>query len=413
MMAGGSYMRAFNREKRDVSGNLGARWQRLCSNVALALLAVLAGCGGGDGGGGTPPPPPTLATVGEKLFHDPFLSASGVLPCANCHQAHQAHADPEGTFLPFGGPTLHEQGLRSSPSLRYLDMAGPFQVLGPGLAKGGLFWDGRADSRIDQARGPLFSSVEMANADVPTFIGRLRSVPYFSELMAAASLAASASDEDLLDATLRALDAYQAADVEFHPFNSKYDAFLEGRAALTAQEARGLALFNDPASGNCAACHPSAPGPDGAKPLFTNFSYFALGVPRNASQRNADPAFFDLGLCGPRRTDLAGRSDLCGMFRVPTLRNVLRTAPYFHNAVFATLQEVVSFHATRDTNPERWYPTVGGVVQQFDDLPAIYHGNVTTVPPFGGLAGQPPPLSPQEVDDIVAFLGTLTDGIVP
>jgi cytochrome c peroxidase len=412
-MAGGSLSKGIRSEKGDVPRMRGTGWPRPCGSIAVVLLSALAGCGSAASEPGTPPAPPTLAKVGEKLIHDPSLSASGVQACATCHQAHQAHADPEGTFLPFGGANLHEQGLRSSPSLRYLDMAGPFQVLGPGLAKGGLFWDGRANSRVAQARGPLFSSVEMANADVPTFIGRLRSVPYFTDLVAAASLAASASDEDLLDAALRALDAYQAGDVEFHPFNSKYDAFLEGRAALTAQEARGLQLFNDPASGNCRACHPSAPGADGAKPLFTDFSYFALGVPRNHSPHNDDPAFFDLGLCGPRRTDLAGRSDLCGMFRVPTLRNVARTAPYFHNAAFGKLQEAVSFHATRDTNPEHWYPTVNGVVQKFDDLPAIYQGNVTTIAPFGGSPGAPPPLSPQDVDDIVAFLGTLTDGIVP
>ena len=407
-MAGGSYTKGVNSEKGTVSRSLMTRWQRPCGNVALPLLAVLAGCSEG-----APPPPPDLAVVGEKLFHDPSLSASGLLACAVCHAAEQAHADPEGTFLPVGGAKRDQQGLRSSQTLRYIDTAGPFQVLGPGLAKGGLFWDGRANSRVAQARSPLFGPAEMANADLPTFVARLRSVTYFADLLAATSLAAGASDEDLLDAALGALDAYQAGDLEFHAFNSKYDAFLEGRATLTAQEARGLQLFNDPASGNCKACHPSAPGPDGAKPLFTNFSYFALGVPRNHSQVNGDPAFFDLGLCGPRRTDLAGRSDLCGMFRVPTLRNVTLTAPYFHNAVFATLRDAVSFHATRDTNPELWYPTVNGVVQKFNDLPATYHGNVTTIAPFGQSAGAPPPLSPQDVDDIVAFLGTLTDGIVP
>lgn len=390
-------------------------WRRPGGTAALALLAVLAGCGEG-GGGGVTPPPPTLATVGDKLFHEPSLSASGQQACASCHSESQAHADPAGTFLPVGGALLDQQGLRSTPSLRYLDTAGPFQDLkdqGPGLAKGGLFWDGRASSRVEQARGPLFNPVEMANADLPSFIARLRSVPYFADLVAAASLGASASDEDLLDAALRALAAYQAGDVAFHAFDSKYDAFLEKRAALTEQEARGLALFKDPAAGNCAACHPSEPGSGGEKPLFTNFFYFALGPPRNASQPNANPAFFDLGLCGPRRADLAGRSDLCGMFRVPTLRNVALTAPYFHNAAFATLRDVVSFYATRDTEPERWYPTVNGVVQKFDDLPATYHANVTTIAPFGKAVAQPPSLSPQDVDDIVAFLGTLTDGTAP
>ena len=400
-------------EKGDDPGMRGTGWPSPFGSIAVVLLSALAGCGGVANEPGAPPAPPTLLDVGERLFHDPSLSASGQQACATCHQAHRAHADPEGTFLPFGGATLHEEGLRSSPSLRYLDAAGPFQILGPGSAKGGLFWDGRADSRTAQARGPLFSPIEMANADVPAFIGRLRSVPYFADLVAAASLASSASDGDLLDAALRALDAYQAGDLEFHPLNSRYDAFLEGRGELTAQEARGLRLFDDPASGNCKACHPSAPGADGAKPLFTNFSYFALGAPRNHGRSNDDPEFFDLGLCGPRRTDLAGRPDLCGMFRVPTLRNVARTAPYFHNAAFRTLQEAVYFHATRDTNPERWYPSVNGLVQKFDDLPAIYRDNVTAIAPFGGAAGAPPPLSPQDVDDIVAFLRTLSDGIVP
>jgi len=400
------------RVKGDISRAGGSR-RRPGGATLVLLLASLAGCGSEPPASGPPPAPPTLADVGERLFHDPSLSASGVLACATCHTAHQAHADPESTFLPIGGATLREQGLRSSPSLRYLDALGPFRILGPGRAAGGLFWDGRADTRAAQARGPLFSEIEMANADAPDFVLRLRVVPYFQDLVAAASLGAGAGDEDLLDAALRALDAYQVVDVEFHPFNSRYDAFLEGRGTLTAQEEHGLQLFNDPAAGNCAACHPSSPGASGEKPLFTDFSYAALGVPRNHASVNADPAFFDLGLCGPRRTDLADRSDLCGMFRVPSLRNVARTGPYFHNAPMASLTDAVSFHVTRDTHPELWYPTVNGVVQKFDDLPAAYHGNVTTIAPFGGAAGSAPPLRPQDVADIVAFLGTLTDGILP
>jgi cytochrome c peroxidase len=171
-------------------------------------------------------------------------------------------------------------------------------------------------------------------------------------------------------------------------------------------------VFNDPRRGNCASCHSTTPPPGSTRPLFTNFAYFALGVPRNHSTRtDSDPSFFDLGLCGPNRTDLvATRPDLCGEFKVPTLRNVALTAPYFHNARFNTLDEVVSFYATRDTNPERWYPTVNGQVQRFDDLPQVYQRNVTMRPPFGRQPGQTPALSPQDVSDIVAFLNTLTDG---
>jgi len=82
------------------------------------------------------------------------------------------------------------------------------------------------------------------------------------------------------------------------------------RATLTERERRGLALFNDPARGNCAACHPSARGSDGSLPLFTDFSYDAPGVPRNAQlQQNADPGFFDLGLCARSPGDMAALSD--------------------------------------------------------------------------------------------------------
>jgi cytochrome c peroxidase len=64
----------------------------------------------------------------------------------------------------------------------------------------------------------------------------------------------------------------------------------------------------------------------------------------------------DLGLCGPFRTDLAQRTDLCGAFKVPTLRNVAISAPYFHNGQFRTLEEIVGFYVRRDTNPEEWSP---------------------------------------------------------
>ncbi|TNY05050.1 cytochrome-c peroxidase, partial [Escherichia coli] len=68
---------------------------------------------------------------------------------------------------------------------------------------------------------------------------------------------------------------------EFAPFSSKYDAFLAGQARLNDAELRGLALFNNPAKGNCASCHPSARGSDGSAPLFTDFTFDNLGVPRN------------------------------------------------------------------------------------------------------------------------------------
>jgi cytochrome c peroxidase len=153
-------------------------------------------------------------------------------------------------------------------------------------------------------------------------------------------------------------------------------------------------------------------GPDGARPLFTDFRYHALGLPRNmAIQANADPNFRDMGLCGPDRTDLAMRVDLCGAFRVPTLRNVAQTAPYFHNASVATLSDAVGFYATRDSDPLRWYPLLNGQPDKFNDLPLGFRGNVVTTAPFGVLPGGQPRLTPQDVNDLVAFLRTLSDDL--
>lgn len=403
---------------------------------AALLLALLGGCGGGSGSSGTtastqdaavtasadaarpprppvptptPAPVPTLAEVGNRLFDDTRLSASGKLACASCHVQAQGHADAAGSFLPLGGLDGTHQGLRSSPSVRYLDQAGAFRFDAQGRPHGGLFWDGRADNRTTQARGPLFNADEMANADVTALATRLRALPYAADLRAAASLPAAATDDQLVDAAVTALARYQADDTKFHAFTSKFDAVQDGRATFTAQEQRGLAAFNDPQRGNCASCHDSRPAPGLGRALFTNFSYHALGVPRNKSQATANPAFFDLGLCGPQRSDLAGRQDLCGLFRTPSLRNVALTAPYFHNASFATLEDVVAFYATRDIDAARWYPVVNGQVQRYNDLPATLRTNVHQGAPFRR-AGQAPAITPQDAADIVAFLRTLSDG---
>jgi cytochrome c peroxidase len=160
------------------------------------------------------------------------------------------------------------------------------------------------------------------------------------------------------------------------------------------------------------SCHSSAVGPDGSRPLFTNFTYHALGLPRNAAiQANRDPNVYDMGLCGPTRTDLAYRVDLCGKFKVPTLRNIALSAPYFHNASASTLEQAVSFYATRDLDPARWYPLVNKRPDKFNDLPLGFRGNVTQTPPFGVLPGNKPRLSTQDVADLTAFLRTLTDDV--
>jgi cytochrome c peroxidase len=212
------------------------------------------------------------------------------------------------------------------------------------------------------------------------------------------------------------LQQYQREDPDFRPFSSKYDEFLRGKVNLSESEIRGLALFNRPDKGNCAACHPSAKASDGSHPLFTDFSYDNLGVPRNSAlAQNADPAFFDLGLCAREGGDLAARGDLCGAFKVPSLRNVALRQVFFHNGRFKTLKDTLSFYVQRDTIPERFYPlNPDGTVNKFDDLPPQYHANVnTSEAPYNRKPGDAPALSNAEIDDVIAFLKTLSDGYRP
>ena len=220
----------------------------------------------------------------------------------------------------------------------------------------------------------------------------------------------------LYDEAMSAVSRYQIEAQAFHRFDSKYDAWLEGKARLSRAEMRGMKLFNDPTKGNCAACHLSQPTADGLPPLFTDTEYEALGVPRNpALAVNRDPRFFDMGLCGPVRTDLAKQTQYCGMFLTPTLRNVARRKVFFHNGVYHDLHQVLRFYNFRDVDPGRIYPRdAAGHVLKYDDLPRPYWANIDVADaPFDRRLGDRPPLTDGEMEDIIAFLGTLNDGYKP
>ena len=97
---------------------------------------------------------------------------------------------------------------------------------------------------------------------------------------------------------------------------------------------------------------------------------------------------------------------------MPTLRNVATRRVFFHNGRFTHLHDVVAFYVRRDTNPEEWYPVgADGSVQKFDDLPSSLHANVNmTEVPYNRKPGDVPALNAAEIDDVVRFLGTLSDG---
>ena len=213
-----------------------------------------------------------------------------------------------------------------------------------------------------------------------------------------------------------AIAAYEGSS-EVNQFSSKYDAYLAGKAQLTDQEQEGLALFEAEDKGNCAACHPLWPNEENGTPaLFTDFTYDNLGVPRTPSnpfytlpkEFNPDgKKFVDIGLAANPQVKADGRAQQeKGKVKVPTLRNITLTAPYMHNGYFADLRNVVDFYNTRDTKPACPNPltTEADAIKQGCWPVAEITENVNKEE-LGDLK-----LTDQEVDDIVAFMRTLTDG---
>ncbi|TLY50201.1 MAG: c-type cytochrome [Gammaproteobacteria bacterium] len=364
-----------------------------------------------------------LREVGRRIFSDPTFSASGKQSCASCHDPARRYNPPNTLAVQPGGADLRERGLRSPPTLTYINRVPPYENHhydsdeeadgsidnGP---TGGLGWDGRIDTGAAQAEIPLTAKFEMANTRAGV-AAAIRKAPYAQRVRDALGSDVLDDDERAFKAVVRALGAFEEDYTEFSPYTSKYDAFLTGGAQLSEQENRGLALFNDESKGNCAQCHRSARGKDGTPPVFSDYGLIALAVPRNgAIPRNRDPAFFDLGACGPERKDKAAQAEYCGLFRTPTLRNVSLRSAFFHNGKFHSLRDAVQFYVTRDITPARWYAK--GAREQviaYDDLPARYHPNINREAPFAGQApGATPRLSQSEIDDVVAFMRTLTDG---
>jgi cytochrome c peroxidase len=364
-----------------------------------------------------------LTALGRSLFFDPALSASGKLSCASCHDPAHAYGPPNALPVEAGGKDMRQMGLRSVPSLRYMqatpqftehyydsdDEGDPSVDNGP---TGGLTWDGRVDRARDQARLPLLSPFEMANDSAAGVVAKVRSSIYTAKLRQVFGPAVFTNTDKAFEAILQAFEAYEQNYAEFNPFSSKYDEYLADKVKLTTREARGLVLFNDPAKGNCVHCHTSARGIDGTPPVFTDHGFAALGAPRNQEiPANAESNYYDLGLCGPLRTDLRAHPEYCGMFKSPTLRNVATRQTFFHNGIFHTLKQVLEFYAARDTSPGKWYPrNQDGSVRKFDDLPPEFRANINVEPPFNRHAGDKPALSEEEMDDIISFLQTLNDG---
>lgn len=403
----------------------------------LTILLTLTGCGGGGD------PSAALATVpdaalaavapaaalsaraelGRQIFNDPNLSEPRGTACVACHQANQGFAGNHGSTSGVAlGSRPGALGLRNAMTNAYTGFIPPFSfqtVNGETEAVGGHFWDGRADTLALQALGPLLNPLEMNNPSKAAVMAKISVAPYAAAFRREFGADIFTDTEKAFGQIGVAIAAFEVGALQ--PFSSKYDAMVRGQTTLTPSETRGMALFADPTRANCAGCHlmnPKSGNPQDS--LFSEFTYYATGIPRNAAiERNADPAFFDLGLCGPDRTPAALPHDVapgttienfCGKFRMPTLRNVAQREAFMHNGVFKDLREVVRFYSTRISDPQRWYGPAGVP----NDLPAKYLGNIERVkPPFNRRAGDPAVLTEAEITDVVAFMHTLSDGFRP
>jgi cytochrome c peroxidase len=383
-----------------------------------------SGAGGAERDGLKP-----VERLGKLLFFDRRLSEPRGQPCAVCHGPEVGWTGPDLfinlTGSVYEGAVRGRFGNRKPPSSAYATPAPVLHLEAPAeaLFVGGNFWDGRATGEelgnpaADQAQGPFLNPVEQNNPSEAAVVAKVCNGPYASLFRQVYGPSICQDVTLAYDSIALAIAAYEDSP-EVNAFSSKYDAWLAGSATLTRQELWGLELFNG--KGRCSNCHPSQRGPNGEPPLFTDFTYDNLGVPRNLLNpwywqfqfNPLGPFYVDLGL-GEflyTREEWApyARANL-GKVKVPTLRNVdKRPFPgfvkaYTHNGYFKDLESLVHFYNTRDVLPVCLVeiPGVPGV----DCWPVPEVGLNLNTAEVGNLG-----LTLQEERAIVAFLKTLSDG---
>jgi cytochrome c peroxidase len=374
--------------------------------------------------------------LGRKLFFDIRLSDPAGQPCAACHAALVGWTGPDPGVNKNGGvyqgAVRGRYGNRKPPAAAYAGQSPVLHQRSDGSFEGGMFWDGRAtggilgDPLAEQAMGPYLNPLEQNNADAKAVVEKVKGSDYaalFEKVWGPGSL-------DLRDVQAayekigRSIADFERS-VEVGPFSSKFDDFWRAARAkgldpagisrdnaaryadlgLDGKELEGLRLFAT--KGLCADCHVLT-STDGRPPLFTDFTYDNIGVPRNprnpfyalpAEYNPAGKDWVDPGLGAtlksiPRYAKFADEN--MGKQKVPSLRNAdKRPFPafvkaYMHNGYFKSLKEVVRFYNTRDVAGAGW--------------PAPECAPNVNTREMGKLG-----LTPDEEDLIVLFLKTLTD----
>ncbi|MBM1106532.1 cytochrome-c peroxidase [Aurantibacter crassamenti] len=290
---------------------------------------------------------PQEIDLGRYLFFDPILSGDGTMSCASCHDPSKGFSDGQKTSTGNNKQKLK----RAAPSLwnvAYLK---------------NLFWDGRATTLEEQMQEPLFSKIEMNNSP-ENLVQIINSIEEYRNMFTEAYPKKDENSFIELNEIYKALAAFQSSLISL---NSKYDRYAHGyHEALNKNEIEGMNVFRSFVA-RCAECH--------TPPLFTNQQFAVIGSP----EPNGLP--LDPGAQIPFND-----STLRGAFKVPSLRNIEKTAPYMHSGNFATLRETVEFYTKGR----------GHAVPKNENL--IIHWHIWE-----------PELSDYELDRLVDFLKSLTD----
>lgn len=406
-----------------------------------SFLAIILPIGfllaGGFVGQKTPSSLSPIEELGKKLFFDQNLSNPPGQDCGACHALSVGMTGPDEEINKKGGvyegAVRGRFGNRKPPAAAYAGDSPVLHIDDKGNFAGGMFWDGRAtgeklgDPLAEQAMGPFLNPLEQNMPDAKSLVLRVRESKYaglFEKVWGKGSLAEKKDPEKIYEQIARSVAAYERSS-EVNPFNSRFDDFwrkaksagLEvasiaqsnwkkfDKMGLDETELRGLVLFNG--KGMCANCHVLTSA-HGKPPLFTDFTYDNLGIPKNPDnpfykmpkEWNPDGAdWVDPGLGGfLKETGKYAKyaAENMGKHKVPTLRNVaLGPCPgfikaYMHNGFFKTLKDVVHFYNTRDVASEKW--------------PAPEVAANLNVDEMGNLG-----LTEEEEDAIVAFMKTLSD----
>ena len=367
--------------------------------VLIGLVVLLVGAGIAFAQGLTP-----QEELGKKLFLDTNLSTPPGQSCAACHAPNVGWTGPDPAINAGGavyeGAVHGRFGNRKPPAAAYAGDS-PILYFNGTSWVGGMFWDGRAtgwtlgDPLAEQAQGPFLNPLEQNNASPQVVIDKVLASDYGDKFLQVCTDSAR-----YYECIGRSIAAYERSS-EVSQYTSKYDYWLKGQARLTGEELRGLQLFRGKAK--CAICH--------VEPLFTDFTYDNLGVPRNPANPFYDELdwnplgedWVDTGLGGFLQA--AGYPESVwgpgwGKQKVPTLRNVDKrpfkksVKAYGHNGYFKSLEEIVHFYNTRDVAGAGW-----------PDPEVAENVNTTQVGNLG--------LNRGEENAIVMFLKTLSDGWTP